>query len=53
MASGSVHAIYCYTLAEAYRDGDLPRVYAIFRSVPLFVLLWAGLIWRCSARSRW
>lgn len=48
VASGLVHAVYFYTLAEAYRDGDLSLVYPISRSSPLFVLLWAGLIWRES-----
>jgi len=40
-----VHAVYFYTLAEAYRDGDLSLIYPISRSVPIFVLLRSVFVW--------
>lgn len=45
LASGIAHALYYYTLAEAYKKGDLSLVYPIARSAPIFVLLWSTLIW--------
>jgi len=44
-ASGLAHAFYLYTLAEAYQAGDLSLVYPISRSAPLFVFLWAAVVW--------
>jgi len=45
-ASGSIHAVYFYMLAEAYKEGDLSLVYPIARSAPLFVMAWSTLIWK-------
>ncbi len=45
VASGVVHVLYYYTLAEAYDQGDLSLVYPIARSAPIFILLWASLVW--------
>ena len=45
LASGAVHVLYYYTLAEAYDQGDLSLVYPIARSAPIFILLWASLVW--------
>jgi drug/metabolite transporter (DMT)-like permease len=46
VASGIVHVLYSYTLAGAYREGDLSLVYPIARSAPVFVLLWSTLVSR-------
>ena len=45
-ASSVVHVLYALSLARAYEQGDLSLVYPIARSAPIFVLLWATLIWR-------
>jgi drug/metabolite transporter (DMT)-like permease len=42
--SGTLEAIYFYSLSQAYTRGELSVVYPIARgSAPLFVLIWASL----------
>ena len=52
VASGLVHAVYWFSLSQAYSSGDISYVYPIARSAPGFVPLFAFLFLREAISAR-